>query len=142
MLQLGQITTPTHNIPLQTKINVNVFIFQQPGDEPVIMPCNVCYQPGFNVGYQYGDIVIVGFIDDNLQYPVILGKLYKPENIKNDDKSGINLQTLSVSSSTKLSGDTEIGEVNYKYLLALKDIVDNNKISILETKLNNLEEKM
>lgn len=70
--------------------------------------------PGLEVQYKEGDVVIVGFEDNNLDYPIILGHL-KP--IGNQVNKGARIagevQTLNVEDSFKAPLDTTIGKTNY-----------------------------
>lgn len=73
----------------------------------------VCYIPGIVPVYSIGDIVYVDFENDDLSFPIILGKLLCNDN---EDKtlSNIKANSLKVEIDTRLSEDTQIGTITYK----------------------------
>ena len=72
----------------------------------------VCYIPGIIPIYSVGDIVYVDFENDDLSFPVILGKLLCDDN-KDKTLPNIKANSLSVDIDTRLSNDTQIGTVTY-----------------------------
>ena len=77
-------STPTHNLPTAT----------------------VCTIPNCRPNLRQGDIVFVGFEDNSLIQPIILGCLYK-ENLTNS-LIDLNVNSLNVAVDTKLSKNTSI----------------------------------
>lgn len=71
--------------------------------------------PGIKPQYIPGDIVYVDFEDDDLSKPCILGKLNYSQDVINS-VSNIFVGDLIVQNNTKLSTDSNIGDINYKDL--------------------------
>ena len=95
----------------------------------------LCYQPGNFKGYNVGDVVYIGFEADNISYPVILGKLYVP----NDDASSNSYtyaNQLRVDGRTDLSSDTYINEQNVS--ITLTNLI--NLVNVLQEKVSKLED--
>ena len=82
-----------------------------------------CSLPNIEIPFAKGDIVFVGFEDNDTNKPIILGHLYKAEG--NPATPGLNLSTLKTSSSTRLSSSTWIGDVTPNELSALSGIKGN-----------------
>lgn len=74
---------------------------------------SVCYLPGIFPNYAIGDIVYIDFENDDLSYPVILGKLLSDNNISDVSVSDITSRSLNVQVDTTLSENTKIGQVEY-----------------------------
>lgn len=120
------------------KVELN--IFQIPGDfnkNNYTYISNCCTIPGAYDSYVIGDVVYVGFLNNNKSFPIILGKIYQGL----EDKSGskFNLNSLNVTGDTKLSKKTKIGDINYedlKKLIAelelIKDTLDNLTLDNLD----------
>lgn len=72
--------------------------------------------PGIKPQYIPGDIVYIDFEDDDLSKPCVIGKLNYPDDVI-DSVSNIKLGDVSVQSSTNLSTNTKIGEIDYQDLL-------------------------
>ena len=80
--------------------------------------CTLCYTPGIENSYQEGDVVFVGFEDNKLYKPIILGKLYLSEDTSS--RAYANLSALNVESSVNLPTNTNFDGLSLSYL---KDIV-------------------
>lgn len=74
---------------------------------------SVCYLPGIFPNYSIGDIVYIDFENDDLSYPVILGKLLSDNNKSEKSVSDIESRSLKVQVDTTLSEDTKIGQISY-----------------------------
>lgn len=74
---------------------------------------SVCYLPGIIPNYAVGDIVYVDFENDDLSYPIIIGKFLCDTNISEDSVCDINTRSLKVQVDTNLSTETKIGDLNY-----------------------------
>lgn len=87
----------------------------QPNDLPTsayIQQATLCYNPGVENGYRVGDIVYVDFYNNEMNEPVIIGKLYTKNS--SSQTSTILGENLSISKKVELpndakSGDYEIG---------------------------------
>lgn len=99
--------------------------------------------PGIDSTFNYGDIVAVGFLNNRVDYPIILGKFIGSEQaegyycpgttIKSLNNPTLSLSELKVDNSAKLPADTIIGQHSYKDLLA--------KLESLEARLQKLEQQ-
>lgn len=67
------------------------------------------FLPNSLPNYKVGDKVIVGFIDNQLTQPIILGAL--PKYVSKETKASISIGSLGVAYKTVLSEDTTIGKV-------------------------------
>ena len=84
---------------------------------------SIMYIPGIEISYSVGDIVIVGFEDNNVGKPIVLG--YLKLRGKNID-SKIYLKAKEVIAENKFSSsiNTTIGNIQYGDLFT---VVDNSK---------------
>lgn len=58
------------------------------------------------------DIVIIGFENEDISKPVILGQLYRQNiDLEGDTRLGLNLSSLSTTDTSHLSSNTYIGNV-------------------------------
>jgi hypothetical protein len=82
--------------------------------------------PGFIPDFTVGDTVFVCIEDNDLGEPVVMGKLLL-DGCSEDSvgSSRATLSKLKVTGATKLSKDTNIGEVTDKHILCLKDARSN-----------------
>lgn len=116
---------------------VRLPLFETANDSsPFIASAKLCYQPGNLEGYSEGDIVYVGFENEYLNRPVILGKLYKgneknlflesEEELTEDSNYKQNASNFSYNSSLEvvhnaiLPKNTKIGDLSYTDLLEMK----------------------
>ena len=74
----------------------------------------ICTLPGCDLLYSIGDVVYVDFEQDNQEYPVILGRLYRDGEV--GSISNITAHSLKVNVNTELSNDTSIGDLSYDNL--------------------------
>lgn len=77
-----------------------------------------CALPGYLPIYTAGDVVLVGYEDNDLAKPVILGLLYCAKVINNESYSQVNatklqVQTMDVTSSLTAPQSTTIGNIKY-----------------------------
>lgn len=88
-----------------------------------LFSANVAYDPGNLNGFVVGDCVAVGFLDNTMDCPIVLGRLYS-----GNEKSATNFanaNSLNVSDNATLPGNTTIGGV---------------KFSDIKTKLNSMSD--
>ena len=95
--------------------------------------------PNCRPSLQLGDVVIVGFENNDQTKPVIIGVLYS-ENMSKTSCSCL-FDSLTVTADSHLSFNTSIGEVLPLELSYLKGAKDNlqQQINSLETRLSNLQ---
>ena len=98
----------------------------------------VCSLPNSSNLVNIGDIVIIGFEDNDTSKPIILGHLFK----ETDNNTLVNLKVgaLETTGATKLSKDTHIGEIKPKEIEALSGISSNIQGQI--DNLNNQAERL
>jgi hypothetical protein len=91
-----------------------------PGDQNknnYMYKANCCTLPGHYDSYNVGDKVYVGFLNEDLSLPIILGKIYQGHDELS--RSHINAQSINISSSAHLPVNTKIGDIEYKQLVRL-----------------------
>ena len=116
---------------------VNIPIFQNAASTAeILFCCPFSYQPGNVCGYAVNDVVYVGFENNDLEYPFILGKLYTKADA-GSSPTAFNGNSLTITGKTVLSDDTKIGDITYDKLMeiiartdALTENVDNATAAI------------
>lgn len=101
------------------KYLVELPVFKSPGDlntQNYIYEANCSTLPGHYDSYNVGDMVYIGFINDSLSTPVILGKIYQGRD--DQSRSYINCQNLKVEGDIQLSKNIRIGDISYAQLTA------------------------
>lgn len=101
----------------------------------------ICTLPQGRFIPKIGDVVFVAFEDYDIGRPVVIGCLFKESG--NISEESLNLADLNVSSTTKLSKQTTIGEVKYTELQCLKGLTDNLQYTIdnLTSRIERLEQQ-
>jgi hypothetical protein len=97
-----------------------------PTDELSI--ATICTIPNAKNNINVGDIVFVGFEDNDYSKPIIIGHLFKENKTKDlyDNTSlDLVLRSLNVQYDTTLSSNTKIGEVIGKEIQCLQGIRSN-----------------
>lgn len=87
----------------------------------------ICSPPNTQYNFEIGDIVIVGFEDDDLSKPIILGFLFKQDG--NTSTMKINSQSLD-STYNNLGEYTYIGNVKPNEIKALEGVRGNIQAQI------------
>ena len=120
---------------------VRIPLFETAGQtHEFIMEATLAITPGNTEAYKPGDVVFVGFENNSLNYPVILGKLY----VKNEDLTNINngvaCGQLKVNGSAKLPNNTTIGNVDFLtiYDTFMSNELLHEKVTILEREVDAL----
>ena len=107
----------------QNLIEVRLPIFEQPGmpfsggSESSIFKANICCSPGTVNVYSVGDCVVVGFLDNHMDNPIILGKLYTASTPDETPTNTTNSASLVVTDKAVLPMNTTIGTVSFNDLL-------------------------
>ena len=108
------------------KVRIPVFhkIENTPGATPTdnLPTVPVCTLPGVNPIYQVGDIVWLGFENDEIGTPVIIGLLYREE--QSNAISDMDCASITVQVDAKFPASTKIGDIGDKSLQALPQIID------------------
>lgn len=106
------------------KVELN--IFQIPGDYnknnyTYIANCSTI--PGLYNSYSVGDVVYVGFLNNDKSIPIILGKIY--QGLENKQGGYLNLNGLNVNGQVKLPKNTKIGDITGEQIF---ELFKNNNI--------------
>ena len=107
----------------QNLIEVRLPIFEQPGmpfsggSASSIFRANICCSPGTVNVYDVGDCVVVGFLDNKMANPIILGKLYTASTPSEAPTNTTNSASLVVTDKAVLPMNTKIGNLSLGDLL-------------------------
>lgn len=93
---------------------VELNIFQMPGDNDknnytYIANCSAA--GGMYDSYEVGDVVYVGFLNNNKSWPIILGKIYR--GLENESRAFANINALNVANKATLPENTKIGNIDF-----------------------------
>lgn len=100
---------------------------------------------------QEGDVVIIGFENNESSSPIILGHLYRKALTDIDDFPSMELSTLQVNNQVKLPANTSIGTLTYENLFALDGATQNiqlqldqifNQIDSIQSQINAIKEQL
>lgn len=96
-----------------------------PGATPTeeLDPAVVCNMPNCSISVKVGDVVFVGFENNDYSKPIILGYLFSDSG--NASQLNIEADTLTVNSKVKLPADTSIGKVTSADIYNLLQSSDN-----------------
>lgn len=100
---------------------VDLSIFKSPGVKEsnlttTIIESTASVAPGTYEPYNIEDKVYVGFVNNELNQPVILGKIAKRLNDKDNSSSLNKINSLNVTNSAILPKNTKIGDITYEDL--------------------------
>lgn len=119
-----------------------------------LLKAHLCYQPGNLEGYSINDVVYIGFENDSLNKPVILGKLYKgsekqlfqetdgsltEEQLYKKNSSNFSYcSSLEVVNSAILPNNTKIGDLTYDNIYGIYKTLEhsNTRLEQAENQLN------
>lgn len=106
--------------------------------DEVVLTATLCHEPGNIEAYNINDVVFVGFENNAIGSPIILGKLYtgKPEK----PIGRFFTACLDATVSAKLPGDTSVGDISSEAVYnALKnDPITQNRLEELEKQMRGL----
>ena len=96
----------------------------------------VCTLPGSSVSPRKGDVVFVGFENENFSLPIVLGYLYIDEPISS--YNSLNTSSLTSRINTVLPKNTSIGSLNWNNIYSLKNLSNNIKetFDTIDSKIN------
>lgn len=121
---------------VNNKCKVELSIFQIPGDtnkNTYTFEANCMVLPGFSALYNIGDLVYVGFLNNDKSFPIILGKIYQGLS---EEYAGYGaLQDLKIKNSANLPNDTKLGDYTYKQIdnyFKTINLIDLNKYVLKE----------
>ena len=127
---------------VKNKFKVKLPIFDTPGLNinqklnSTILDATICYNPGAYPEYKVNDIVYVGFEDNDLSRPVILGMLYLEDKTSQSRIDCSNLQVYNKAIMPKDSSLSNIKISDINNLFGKVDFIYNQlkEKNILETK--------
>ena len=125
---------------LRAYVYIPIFQNSNTTNAEILFCCPYSYHPGNIQGYAVGDVVYVGFENDDLDYPFIIGKLY---TVKDTEAPSTQFKgnALRITGKTVLSDDTTIGDITYAQLSNLitrVNALDDNTTKAM-TSITNLE---
>ena len=160
MFTKGEIQSVDYN---SNTCMVRIPLYENPGmDMPVIGTATMMIPPGIYNGYKAGDVVWVSFENDEIQDPVVVGKLYLGAKNEHDSQIGtLSCEDLYVNSNasiplgtTIITDPTDVSETttygNIKTIKVLIDVVkalqetvstQDTEIKALEARVTKLEEE-
>ena len=109
----------------QSLIEIRLPIFEQPGmpfsggSESSTFMASICCNPGTVNVFNPGDCVVVGFLDNRMATPIILGKLYTADTPAEAPSNTTNAASLVVTDKATLPMNTTIGSINFSDLLKI-----------------------
>lgn len=103
---------------------------------------SICTSPSTYLNLSVGDVVIVGFENQDLGRPIILGYLYTGEFSTTAASQSFN--SIQVLNDAKLPASTIIGSVSSEELQRLAGLKDNlqGQIDLLNIRISDLENKV
>lgn len=115
---------------------IELSILAQPGDTKEDLKnkrvlATASLPAGITNAYKVGDAVYIGFVNNSISQPVILGKIYK--GASETVQGAFNASTLSVGSTVELPTDTKIGGVPFKQILELLTKARNKEEEAVES---------
>lgn len=135
MIVKGTITKLPNTLNLtnesdQFKYTVSIPAFKAAGDEAVEIEANVSSGAGYISKYNLGEVVYIGFENNDYNHPVILGSMYNKasyeQSISNPSSSNL-LDSIQVNNKAILPVDTQIGDMSASYI---KENIDKLNLSI------------
>ena len=112
--------------PEENSALVRIPMYETSQGERALFTCIIKTLPGIINGYVEEDVVFVDFENDDLDYPVIVGKLYLGPAKEIGSKTSIDVDSLVVDGSAKFSSDFSISDISYSDIkgavLATKDL--------------------
>ena len=108
----------------------------------VVLYATLCYEPGNLDTYNIDDVVFVDFENNQLNKPVIIGKLYLEEEEK--QRGYVKTGSINVNTSAYLPFNTYIGDVtpDEVYAALKNDKINQDRLAYLEDKVKELEERL
>ena len=103
---------------------------------------SICTSPSTHLNLSVGDVVIVGFENQDLGRPIILGYLYTGEFSTTAASQSFN--SIQVLNDAKLPASTTIGSISSEELQRISGLKDNlqGQIELLNIRISDLENKI
>lgn len=94
----------------------------------IILEAVLCYQPGLYHGYNLGDVVVLGFINNHLDAPIILGKVFNGQ--EDSGLASTNAADLKITQKAELPLNSSIGNLTYSDLEEAVNFVKESKVEV------------
>lgn len=92
--------------------NVRVPIFEGAGNKhAVVLTATAAINPGHFAGYQQNDVVFIGFENNDINSPVILGKLYLGAQNETTPRGIVHCENLKIYSEAELPLNTRFSMI-------------------------------
>ena len=126
-------------------IKVRIPIYNRVTSSPMYTPTEelsvavISTVPGTSPNLQVGDIVFVGFEDNDIGKPIILGTLFRDIDTRNFTQ--LSIDTIDIQSKATLPFETTIGKIQPSELACLSGIDINiaDKLESLQQQIDNLQ---
>ena len=133
MLTKGIIISSVQNDRYRYLIRIPSFETSKNQVEDLYWEASVCAPAGLKTAYKNGDIVWVGFEDNKMGSPVIIGSLSCEKTDTSETKTNIECDSLTTNKIASLPKSLTLGDLNYEDVLSLvrevykiSSIIDNN----------------
>lgn len=108
-----------NNDTLMYLVDLSVFKFPGVINSPINnteIEATVCVEPGTYEPYKTGDKVYIGFVNNDLGQPVILGKIAQKFDEREDSTVYQYINSLQVTSEVELPKSFKLGDFTYQDL--------------------------
>lgn len=126
---------------LSNTSTVRLPIFEGTSGVPVMLPATISIVPGLYNAYKQGDVVFVGFENNALNKPVILGKLFIDNVTESTADGSLVCGTLSTKQATLPIG-TKLDYSKDADIASVLNTTTINTIGDLVTQVQKLEERV
>lgn len=133
MLTKGIIISSIQNDKYRYLIRIPSFETSKNSAEDLYWEASVCAPIGLKTAYKSNDIVWVGFEDNKMGNPVIIGGLACEKTDASETKTNVECDSLTVNKIANLPKSLNLGDLNYEDILSLarevykiSSIIDNN----------------
>jgi hypothetical protein len=129
----------------ENKCEVHIPIFDVPGTfNKTVLTAAINITPGVHSGYEVGDTVIVSFVDEAINKPIVLGKLYLGVGEEVSNRGIVSCDRLEVGQQATIPVTTELtftgepdtfigvegGYSSYKSILDIIDVLHTHTLNI------------
>lgn len=118
------VSSDTNHINNLYSVEIGILKTPISESEQATLECTCCLPGGIYDSYKEGDMVYIGFVNNLLNYPVILGRIYK--GTSDVEPRSLNaIDNLNVYSSASLPENTSIGDISFSDLKKNMQIMQN-----------------
>ncbi len=105
------------------KLLVRIPYFEKAGDDMAIFECLIAVPSGTIPVYKKKDIVYVDFENNDLNFPVVVSKLFTNNFDYEDNLNSLYSESLKVNGPVLLSADFKVGDITYSDLYYCKKAI-------------------